>query len=310
MEVIYAAKDSLKHIKKPVGVGLGTFDGMHIGHMTLVNTLIKESRLLGLSSMIYTFAQHPDNIIRKKMSTPLLTTVSKKIELLQETSLDYLYFEEFDEDFSKIKPESFIKDIIIGKIGAKLVVAGFNYTFGHKGTGNVEMLRRLGDQYGIRTVIIPPVRIDHGIVSSTRIRNLVVTGEMEQVVNLLGRYYSITGKVEKGKHLGTRLGFPTANIHPEDCLVLPHFGVYITKTRIGNAFYPSITNIGVNPTFGENYSVKVETHLLNFDQNLYDEQIEVFFLSKIRNEKKFRNKEELAKQVSIDIIKARNYFKM
>jgi riboflavin kinase/FMN adenylyltransferase len=307
MEVIYG-KCNVDMSGRQTGVGLGNFDGLHVGHMALVNTLISESRLNGYDSMIYTFTKHPENILRKKLFTPLLTTVNKKVQLLEETSLKYLYFDEFDEVYSRMKPESFVKDVLIGRLGAKLAVAGFDYRFGFKGTGDVNLLKEMGKALNFCVIIIPPIKIDNEIVSSTKIRESVAKGDMERVFRLLGRHYSITGKVTNGRRIGSKLGFPTANIHPEDYLILPQKGVYITRTLLDGRFYPSLTNVGLNPTFGDVERTSVETHILNFDEDIYSKNMEVFFLSKIRPEKKFKSREELIEQINKDIATTREFF--
>lgn len=307
MNVLYGINNNIK-IERPTGVGLGNFDGLHVGHMALVNTLINESRMNGLDSMIYTFTKHPENILRRKLFTPLLTTVNKKIQLLGDTSLAYLYFDEFDENYSRMKPESFVKDILLKRLGAKLAVAGFDYRFGYKGEGDADLLKEMGRAFNFRVIIIPPIKIDNEIVSSTKIRECVAGGDMEKVFGLLGRHYSITGQVANGRKQGSKLGFPTANLHPEDYLILPHNGVYITRTLLDGQFYPGVTNVGLNPTFGNVGKTSVETHIFHFDRDIYDKNIEVFFLSKIRDEKKFKTGEELADQVRRDIRTAKEFF--
>ncbi len=307
MKAIYGA-DNVKFAQRSTAVGLGNFDGLHVGHMALVNTLISEARLNGLETMIYTFTKHPENILRKKLFTPLLTTVGKKIQLLSETALNYTYFDEFDEIFSRMKPESFVKDVLLDKLGAKLLVAGFDYRFGYMGQGNVDLLKELGKKYNFKLVIIPPIKIDKEIVSSTLIRDLVSKGDMENVFRLLGRHYSITGEVLDGRRVGRRIGFPTANLQPEEYLIMPHRGVYITKTLYNGDCYSSLTNIGLNPTFGDVARITAETHILNFDKDIYKSSIEVFFMAKLRNEKKFKNGDELAEQIKRDILTAKEYF--
>jgi len=300
--------ENIKFANKTTAVGLGNFDGLHVGHMALVNTLISEARINKLESMIYTFTKHPENILRKKLFTPLLTTVGKKIQLLSETALNYIFFDEFDEEYSRMKPECFVREILLGKLGARLVVAGFDYRFGYMGQGDVNMLREFGKKYDFKVIMIPPVKIDNEIVSSTLIRKLVAKGDMESVFKYLGRHYSITGEVLDGKRIGRRIGFPTANLQPEDYLIMPRSGVYITKTLYDDEFYSSLTNIGLNPTFGDVERISAETHILNFDRDIYRSSIEVFFLAKLRNEKKFKNAEELAGQIRHDIKSAKDYF--
>lgn len=307
MEVIYGRNNNAV-VERPSGVGLGNFDGLHVGHMALINTLIDQSGFYGLNSVLYTFTKHPENIIRKKLFTPLLTTEGKKIELLGRTQLGCLFFDEFDESFSRMSPETFVSTILVGKLKAKLAVAGFDYRFGYRGQGDVGLLKKLGDKYGFKVVIIPPIKIDNEIVSSTLIREFVARGDMDRVFKFLGRHHSITGEVSSGRKIGSKIGFPTANIHPEDYLIMPHSGVYITKTLLGGILYPSVTNIGNNPTFGNQDRVSIETHILDFEKDIFRTKIEVFFISKIRNERKFKGTEELAEQIRNDISAARRYF--
>lgn len=304
MRVICSKHDNFI-FEKPTGVGLGNFDGLHIGHMALINAVINESKLNGLKSIVYTFEKHPENILRKKLITPLLTTVRKKISLLNETSLDYLYFDRFDEEFSRMNPEDFAREILVDRLNIKLAVAGYNYRFGYKGLGDIELLKNLGALYGFKVIIIPPIKVGDEVVSSTLIRHEVANGNMDKVFKFLGRHYSITGQVQSGRRIGNKLGFPTANIHPEEYLVLPSFGVYVTKTLLDGRMYNSITNIGINPTFENIRKPVVETHILDFDNDLYGKDIEVYFLHRLRGEMKFNNVDELASQIGEDIVKAR-----
>lgn len=310
MKVIYGKENPcMKNVAGgSTGVGLGNFDGLHIGHMALINTLIREAKLNGLSSVVYTFTKHPENILRKKLFTPLLTTEAKKMELLEETSLTYLFFDEFDESFSRMTPEAFVREILVDKLNIKLAVAGFDYRFGYKGGGDVKLLKELGSKYGFKVIVIPPIKIEDEVVSSTKIRNSVAQGDMDKVFRLLGRHYSITAEVVSGRRIGNTIGFPTANINPEDYLILPNRGVYITKTLFDGMLYNSITNIGYNPTFDCLEKITVETHILDFEADIYGKKIEVFFLQKIRDEEKFSTIEELKEQIRIDMLKAREFF--
>jgi riboflavin kinase/FMN adenylyltransferase len=289
------------------GVGLGNFDGLHIGHMALINTLIHESKFNGYSSMIYTFTKHPENILRKELFNLLLTTKEKKSQLLAQTALDYLYFEEFDEEYSRISPRDFAKEILVSKLNAKLVVAGFNYRFGYKGEGDSRVLKELGEEFGFKVIIIPPVKVKNMIASSTSIRDLVKQGKVNAAYELLGRHYSIDGTVQTGRQIGTRLGFPTANITPKEYVVLPRNGVYVTKTLVDGVLYPSITNIGTKPTLGVDRGISVETHIINFDKDIYNRSIEVFFICRLRGEKSYSSLDDLKEQVDADIRYARKY---
>lgn len=307
MEVIRSS-DKINYFHVNTGVGLGNFDGLHIGHMALINTLIRESRLNGLASIVYTFTKHPENILRKKLITPLLLTEQKKIDLLREISLDYLYFNDFNEEFSRLSPEEFVKYILIDKLHIKLAVVGYDYKFGFKGQGEVPFLKELGQKYGFKVIVIPAIKCDNQIISSTKIRQCIINGDLEMAYKLLGRNYSITAEVVSGRRIGNTIGFPTANIHPERFLVLPVNGVYITKTLLDGKLYNSITNVGYNPTFEDTKDKTVETHLIDFNQDIYGKKIEVFFLKKIRDEKKFENVALLSEQIAHDMKEAREFF--
>lgn len=306
MKVIYGKTG--EHIKTPSVTGLGNFDGFHIGHMTIVNTIINQAKVSNSISVVYTFEKHPENIMRKKLFTPLIITNSQKIDLLGKAGLDTVFFDEFTEELSRMKPDEFVKNILLEKLNVKYVVAGYNYKFGYKAQGNVEDLMELGEKYGFGVTIIPPVKSGGVTVSSTNIRKNIIRGNIHNVFNLLGRHFSITGKVQTGKRIGTILGVPTANIYPEPYLALPLNGVYITVTLLRDKLYKSITNVGVNPTISSENEKVMETHILDFDENIYNECIEVFFLDNLRDEKKFKDTEELANQLSDDIKAASDYF--
>ncbi len=306
MQVIYS-NDSKNYFEFNTGVGLGNFDGLHIGHMALINTLIREAQLNCLASVVFTFKRHPENILRKKLITPLLLTEQKKVDLLSEISLDYLYFNEFNEEFSRLTPEEFVRDVLVNRLHIKLAVVGYDYRFGFKGEGDIALLKELGKKYCFKVIVISPIKCDNQIISSTKIRECIINGELEAAYQLLGRNYSITAEVVSGRRIGNTIGFPTANIHPERFLVLPANGVYITKTLLGGKLYYSMTNVGYNPTFENNMHKTVETHIIDFNKDIYGEKIEVFFLKKIRDEIKFENVDLLVQQISKDMKETREY---
>jgi len=295
--------------KEYCGVGLGNFDGLHRGHMALINTLLEECRISDLHSVVYTFKKHPEHILRKELFTPLIMTMEHKARLLEKTGLEYLFFQEFDEEFSRISPKDFVEKILVNKLRAKLVVVGFNYRFGYMGKGDSELLKKMGRDYGFRVIVIPPVRIRNETVSSTLIRKYIMKGQMDRVFELLGRYFSVPGKVVTGKRIGSTMGFPTANIVPEKYLVMPARGVYATRTLYQGKWYDSVTNVGKCPTIKNDDEIVIETHLIGFEGELYGEDIEVFFLKKLRDEKQFRNRDELVSQIRLDIEKAKMYKK-
>jgi len=294
--------------KNGVGIGLGNFDGLHIGHMSLISCLFKECRKRNIVSVLYSYKRHTDEVLKSKGHTPQILTLEKKKELLEKTEIDYLYLEDFSREYANLSPEEFVSGILVGKFGAKVVVAGFNYTFGKKGAGDVELLMELGNKYGFECFIVPPIKIGKEAVSSTLVRKYVKKGLMEKVRLLTGRYYSIYGTVEMGRQIGSTIGFPTANIIPEDYLVIPRSGVYVTRTNLDGVLYNSITNVGHNPTFGELKKVSCETHIFGREGNLYGKRIEVFFMAKLRDERKFESKEDLCAQINMDINAAREFY--
>ncbi|MEN8906897.1 MAG: bifunctional riboflavin kinase/FAD synthetase [Clostridiales bacterium] len=299
-------KNDLKYLNFSKGIGLGNFDGLHLGHMTLINTLIDQSISMGIKSMVYTFFDHPENVINKNTIIPNIINKETKIDVLTKTNLDYLFFEEFDEEFSKISPERFIEEILIKRLRAKIIVVGLDYNFGYKGKGNVEMMKSYSEKYDFKLIIIPPVRYRDEIISSTLIRDSVRKGNMKRAYSFLGRYFSIKGIVIHGKSIGRKLGFPTANILSNKNIVPPKFGVYFTKTLLNGKMYKSITNVGINPTFKDR-EFSIETFIFDFNNDIYGESIEIIFIEMIRDEIKFKNKDQLIKQIKIDVDKVKDY---
>jgi len=295
----------------PTGVGLGSFDGLHIGHMALIGTLIGECRLNGLASVVYTFRKHPDNILRKSLVNPLITSIDQKTRILEAHDIDWLFYQDFDEDFSRLSPEAFVKDILVDGLNMKLAVVGFNYRFGYMGKGDSEFMKRLGDRYGFRVIVIPPVRVKSEVVSSTLIRQYIGKGKMERVFQLLGRHFSLKGTVVDGRRMGRTLGFPTANIIADPGMVVPANGVYITKTFLNGRWMNSVTNVGYAPTVrGTEGRFSIETHILDYHEDLYGSEIEVCFIKKLRGEKRFESVEALKKQIREDIESAARYWEV
>jgi len=290
------------------GVGLGNFDGLHIGHMALLNTLIYESRMTGLSPAVFTFTKHPDHILRKDLYQPLITSLDHKTAILSRLDLDWLFLQEFDEDFSRLTAEEFIGRVLLERLHVRLVVVGFNYRFGYMGRGDADLLRRMGKKHGFRVIVVPPVQVNSEIVSSTLIRSYIGQGNMERVFQLLGRHFSIPGRVADGRRLGRELGFPTANLYPDPGMALPSAGVYITRTRVDRSWHDSVTSIGLAPTVRDDGSFSIETHLLDYRGDLYGQEIEVSFMSRIRGEKKFDGLDALKKEIGNDVAKTRHYF--
>jgi len=289
------------------GIGLGNFDGVHRAHEFLITELINECRKRNIKSMIYTFRKHPGNIL-DRTKIKLISPLERRIERFRELGVDCLCLVDFTEEFANMTANTFSKKILIGKYNAKLVITGFNYKFGKGGKGDTAALERYGAKYGFEVLTVPPVMLDDKVISSSLIREKIKEGRMESARNMLGRNYSIRGKVEYGNKIGTEIGFPTANIKPLKDFALPKSGVYYTKTIVDGITYDSITNIGEKPTISENQKVIIETHIFDFKGWLYGKDIEVLFISMIREEKKFSSIKALKRNIISDIKKVKKQF--
>lgn len=296
-------------IHKPTarGIGLGNFDGIHLGHRKLVEALVSQCRTLGLRSMIYTFWNHPGKTL-EGADVQLLTTMEKKMEILESLGLEELCLRSFDRKFANMDPRVFISDRLVGRYGMKLAVTGFNYRFGREGSGERSLLEKMGKELDFTVLTIPPVTCKGVVISSTAIREHIKNGDMEITAGMLGRFHSIRGKVEYGNRIGIEIGFPTANIMPINQFALPPSGVYFTRTTVDGTRYDSITNIGVKPTVQNRRDPVIETHLFRFQGWLYGKEIDVYFLKRLRDEKRFSNTDELKKQILRDIRSAEEYF--
>lgn len=280
-------------------ITIGSFDGIHLGHRKLME-LTKDSSLeLNSVSVVLTFYPHPLKVLHPETKVHLITTFEKKSELVEETGIDYLIYITFTPEFSGMMPEDFIKNIIVKRLNPVKIIVGHDFGFGVKKSGNIPLLEKLSGELGFELAVVEPVVIDGEIVSSTLIRRLVITGRVCAVKRFLGRHYSVHGRVVKGSGRGKHLGFPTANIIPEEEL-FPKDGVYVTQVRIGDKFYDSITNIGFNPTFNEEIR-RIETYIFDFSGDIYDVEIEVFFTERLREEIKFNNVKELEERIKKDI---------
>ncbi|MBZ9608274.1 bifunctional riboflavin kinase/FAD synthetase [Clostridium estertheticum] len=292
-------KDNFKtKLKEPTYIALGSFDGIHLGHMSLVNRTVVLAKENNAKSMICTFKNHPLSVINKEICPKLIMDNDTKINLLENTGIDIVNLVNFNKDFMKITPEEFIKNMV-KFYNAKGIVVGFNYRFGYKNLGDVEMLKTYSTILGYKLYICEAVSINHEIVSSSKIRHLIAEGNITKADELLGRPHTISGKVIKGKQFGRTIGFPTVNLNYNKEYIIPKGGVYYTLAEYDNNFYRAITNIGYNPTV-EGGKLSVETHILNFDKKIYNEIVKIYFINRIRDEVKFNSIDELKKQLLKD----------
>lgn len=288
-------------------VTLGNFDGLHVGHRKILEVLKKGANKKKLPSLVYTFEPHPVKVLAPTIAPKLLNTHDQKIELLKTTGIDAVLFQKFDTAFAKVSPHDFFENYLIKHLKARLIIVGYDFTFGAKRSGTVEVLEKFCREKGIDIEIVQPFFEKNLLSSSSVIRQLVSEGKVKEASHLLTRPYFIEGKVVTGKTRGKTIGFATANLHSENELI-PGLGVYATKSVVDKKTYDGITNIGINPTFNEK-ELKIETHLFGFKDEIYGKQMCLYFFDKIRDEKKFDSAEDLKNQIGKDILAAKKILK-
>ena len=297
--------DPVKNIGLKICAAIGIFDGVHIGHKSIIQMVKQSANADNLSSCLITFNPHPQEVITGKQ-LPLIVPFSERVKLLEQEKLDITVCFNFTKEFSGLSAEEFITDILVGRLNLKKLFVGPDFVFGRNRGGNTELLFNLGMKLGFETKTVSQVTKNGHPVSSTEIRNLISDGKIDQVNEYLGRRYSIEGKVTEGEKRGRILGFPTTNLDTE-WKFLPRLGVYITYALVRGKRYQSITNIGYRPTFGNN-SLLIETHILDFEDDLYGKHIRLEFLKRLRDEKKFSGIEALKSAISLDVENTRKYF--
>jgi riboflavin kinase / FMN adenylyltransferase len=293
-----------EHLKETV-IALGFFDGVHLGHKQVISTAKQLAKQKEMQCAVMTFSPHPKEVLRAEQE-PLdyLSPMPEKIKLIKQLEVDILYVIEFTREFANLTPQQFVDDYLIG-LNVKHVVAGFDYSYGKLGKGTMETLP-FHSRNAFSQTTIPKVENDHVKISSTNIRKLLESGKVAQIPAVLGRYYEVVGIVVHGERRGRTIGFPTANVYT-DRYLLPTIGVYAVCVKVKGRTYEGVCNIGYKPTFhGENKSFKsVEVHLFDFDQDIYDEEVAIQWIERIRSEKKFDSIEQLVNQIQQDKAKAK-----
>ena len=279
-------------------IALGSFDGLHLGHLSLIYKVIEEADKNGGKSMVYTFKNHPRTLISKECAPKLLMDNDDKVKVLDAHGVDIVCFQEFNSEFMKITPEEFVK-MLIEKFNAKGIVVGFNYKFGYKNSGNIDLLRRLQKKYNYKLYVMEPCTYKDEVISSTRIRKAIEEGNVEDAYKMLNRPYSLKGNVVHGRKIGRTIGFPTANLCYDKKFILPSEGVYYTNVKVNNKICKGITSVGHNPTVNGK-TLTIETNILNFEEDIYEKHIEVNFIKKIRSNIKFNGIDELKNQLEKD----------
>lgn len=284
-------------------ITIGVFDGVHLGHKNLISHTKELASQQGLCSIIITFDKHPQEILTPESHPPFLTDTAEKTSLLKKEGTDAVIVLTFTPELSRLGAREFVS-LLQQKLLMKGLVIGPDFALGKQGEGNIPTLKQLGSEMGFTVTVISPVKINGEIVSSTVIRKAMASGDMEKVRRLMGRPFSLHGKVIHGHGRGTGLGFPTVNLDILPGQSLPPDGVFATLARVDNRTFDSVTNIGCNPTFGQNKRT-VESFLLDFRNNLYEHEVKIDFIRKLRGETKFNSPEELVKQIYKDISEAR-----
>ncbi len=297
--------DNFPKIKFPI-VTSGTFDGVHLGHRKILKRLKEIAVEKGGETVLITFFPHPRMVLfNDSQNLKLLSTISEKIDKLTKFGIDHLVIIPFTREFSEINSEDFIRKILVEKIGAKLLVIGYDHRFGKNREGSFEYLKENSTKFGFEVIEIPRHDIENIGISSTLIRNSLLAGDIVQANSLLGIEYSLSGKVVKGKQLGRTLGYPTANIYVvEDYKLVPADGVYAVLINHDNIIYQGVLNIGKRPTI-EGKDRTIEVHIFDFDKEIYGENISISFVEKIRDEIKFNSLDDLKTQIGIDAEKAK-----
>jgi riboflavin kinase/FMN adenylyltransferase len=282
---------------------IGVFDGVHLGHQRLISELVKQAARRHLLSGVVTFWQHPEDILTPGKTLPFLTDIKTRMKLLQDEGVDFIVPLSFTVRMAELSARQFIS-LLQKHLKMRGLVIGPDFALGKQREGNIETLRKLGKEMGFTLTVVPPLEINGEIVSSTTIRKAITNGDMKKVHELTGRYFSLYGKVIIGSGRGEGLGFPTANLDINSGQALPPDGVYAGLARVNGKVYQSMTNIGRNPTFG-NTERTVETLLLDYSGDLYDRELSVEFIARLRDEMKFKNAEELKNQLAEDIKRGR-----
>lgn len=299
----------MRPVVGPAVVALGNFDGVHLGHQVVVRRAVGEARARGLRAVAATFDPHPRAVLRPGSEPKLLTVLEVREELMLGCGVDEVRVIRFDLELSKKSPQDFVREVLVGELGAGVVVVGENFRFGYKAAGDVGDLERHmrevgGEAYAVPTYVLGEAAGPGEAINSTGIRALLHDGEAREAARLLGRPYSLRGVVVEGDRRGRTLGFPTANVLPDAAALVPGRGVYAGHVRVGEERYGACTNVGVAPTF-ERRESRIEAYLLGYEGDLYGEVVDVTFEERLRPEKRFSDVEELKEQIVRDVAEAR-----
>jgi riboflavin kinase/FMN adenylyltransferase len=295
------------NIQRPTVLTLGVFDGLHLGHQRIMQTVAERARAVDAQATAITFDPHPRAVLHPESAPPLLQTLDQRLANFEVLGIEQAIVIPFDKEFASNPAEEFLNAIIHERLQAKEVYLGKGFAFGKGRGGNIELLRKLSAELGFVADEVPEIVLRGQRISSSAIRKLLSEGRVNLARRMLGRPYGIEGVIVRGNRRGHTIGFPTANLHPHN-RVIPKFGVYATATLVDGTWRRSITNVGVRPTFGQDLEPSIESYIFDFDGDLYGDVLRVRFLHRIRDERKFNGIDELKTQISRDSARALNYF--
>ncbi len=295
------------NISRPTVLTLGVFDGLHQGHQLIMKTVVERARATNAIPTVITFDPHPRAVLHPESAPPLLQTFDQKVEALGLLGIEQTIVIAFNQEFAQIRAGEFLRDVVYERLQAREVYLGLGFAFGKGREGNIELLRKVSEDLGFFAAEVPEVRLRGKRISSSRIRELLTEGRVNLVRRMLARPYGVEGRVIRGQQRGRMLGFPTANLSPQN-RVIPRGGVYITATLIEGAWRRSITNVGTRPTFATTTDPSVETFVMGWEGDLYGDVVRVRFLRRLRDEQKFASLDDLKAQIAKDQDRAQNYF--
>lgn len=287
-------------LPNPTAITIGTFDGVHIGHRKIIEQLVQSAHQNNLESTVLTFFPHPRMVLQQNVDLKLINSIEERIKILESTGIDNLIVHPFTKEFSRMHAQEYIEEILVKKLNAKRVIIGYDHHFGRNRTADIHDLVEFGNQYGFEVEEISKQDVDNVSVSSTKVRKALEKGKLEKANRYLGAPFILTGTVVKGRQLGQKMGYPTANLYiKEDYKLIPKSGIYIVNSLLDGKPHYGMMSIGTNPTVGGKEQT-IETYFFDWDKNLYGEKLEIQVLKRIRDEKKFESTEELVSQMKED----------
>lgn len=299
--IIHKSINEVAKIKKPV-LTVGTFDGVHVGHQKIVAKINEIAKEIGGESVLLTFHPHPRQVLfPDDDSLKLINTIEEKTSLLDSFGLDHVIYMAFEKSLSRMSPVEYVRDILVNKIGIHTIVIGYDHHFGRNREGDIDLLRELGPVYDFNVIEISAQEVDEITVSSTKVRKAIEQGDIASATEFLGHSFTLSGIVVRGRQIGREMGYPTANLKVEDKnKIIPGNGVYAVKGIIEGLIYDGMLNIGHNPTIAEGLQQTIEVHFFDLSEDLYDREITLEFISRIRDEQKFEDLVALKGQLDMD----------